>query len=123
MDRSATETADRIADLSGLTAAVARFVPALRFQDLTPEVLRISRRCVLDGLAVMLAGTEQPGMAPLARRGAVERHGRPRHGLGRHAARRGPRPALRPPDAPDGAAPRRGARPLRPGRERTRPAG
>jgi len=56
-----------MADLSGLTAAVARFVPALQFQDLTPEVLRISRRCVLDGLAVMLAGSEQPGMAPLAR--------------------------------------------------------
>src|SRR5687767_1532968 len=58
---------DRNSDLSGLTAAVARFVPALQFQDLTPEVLRISRRCVLDGLAVMLAGSEQPGMAPLAR--------------------------------------------------------
>src|SRR5688572_14351125 len=63
MDPNDTETAD----LTGLTAAVARFVPALRFQDLTPEVLRISRRCVLDGLAVMLAGSEQPGMAPLAR--------------------------------------------------------
>jgi 2-methylcitrate dehydratase PrpD len=53
--------------LTGLTAAVASFVPALRFDDLTPEVLRISRRCILDGLAVMLAGSEQPGMAPLER--------------------------------------------------------
>lgn len=49
--------------LSGLIDAVARFVPALRFSDLSPEMLRISRRCLLDGLAVMLAGYEQPGMA------------------------------------------------------------
>ena len=54
-------------DLSGLTAAVARFVPGLRFEDLGDEVLRISRRCILDGLGVMLAGSEQPGMAPLER--------------------------------------------------------
>jgi 2-methylcitrate dehydratase PrpD len=40
-------------------------VPALRFEHLGAEVLRISRRCILDGLAVMLAGSEQPGMAPL----------------------------------------------------------
>ena len=53
--------------LAGLTDAVARFVPALRFEDLTPEVLRVSRRCILDGFAVMLAGSEQPGMAPLER--------------------------------------------------------
>jgi 2-methylcitrate dehydratase PrpD len=67
MDRTAPrQTADND-ELSGLTAAVARFVPALRFEDLGSEVLRISRRCVLDGLAVMLAGSEQPGMAPLAR--------------------------------------------------------
>jgi 2-methylcitrate dehydratase PrpD len=54
-------------DLSGLTEAVVRFVVALRFGGLSPQVLRISRRCVLDGLAVMLAGSEQPGIAPLAR--------------------------------------------------------
>jgi 2-methylcitrate dehydratase PrpD len=40
-------------------------VPALRFGDLGEEVLRLSRRCILDGLAVMLAGSEQPGMTPL----------------------------------------------------------
>jgi 2-methylcitrate dehydratase PrpD len=60
-------TAADHSDLTGLTRAVARFVPALRFEDMPPEVLRISRRCILDGLAVMLAGTEQPGMAPLDR--------------------------------------------------------
>jgi 2-methylcitrate dehydratase PrpD len=54
-------------DLSGLTRSVARFVAALRFEDLGHEVVRISRRCILDGLAVMLAGSGQPGMEPLAR--------------------------------------------------------
>src|SRR5918997_3648233 len=53
--------------LSGLTAAIARFGPGLQFSDVGDEVLRISRRCILDGLAVMLAGTEQPGMEPLDR--------------------------------------------------------
>jgi 2-methylcitrate dehydratase PrpD len=51
--------------LTGMTEAAARFVAELRFEDLPAEALRISRRCVLDGLAVMLAGSEQPGMAPL----------------------------------------------------------
>jgi 2-methylcitrate dehydratase PrpD len=51
--------------LTGMTEAAARFVAELRFEDLPEEALRISRRCVLDGLAVMLAGSEQPGMAPL----------------------------------------------------------
>ncbi len=51
--------------LTGLTEAAARFVPALRFEDIGDEALRISRRCIVDGLAVMLAGSEQPGIAPL----------------------------------------------------------
>lgn len=38
----------------------------LRFSDLDSEVLSFSRRCVPDGLAVALAGSEPPGMAPLA---------------------------------------------------------
>lgn len=67
MDQTVAEAIPAHDDLSGLTKAVARFVPALRFADLGEEVLRISRRCILDGLAVMLAGTEQPGIEPLAR--------------------------------------------------------
>ena len=51
--------------LTGLTAATVRFVRTLTFDDLPPEVLRIARRCILDGLAVSLAGAEQHGMAPL----------------------------------------------------------
>jgi 2-methylcitrate dehydratase PrpD len=67
MDQKVTTKEPSHEQLSGLTEAVARFVPALRFEDLGDEILRISRRCILDGLAVMLAGTEQPGMAPLDR--------------------------------------------------------
>jgi 2-methylcitrate dehydratase PrpD len=67
MDQKAYPALGTHEALSGLTEAVARFVPALRFEDLNSEVLRISRRCILDGLAVMLAGSEQPGMVPLDR--------------------------------------------------------
>ena len=54
------------AHLTGLTQAAATFVATSKFEDLNGETLRIARRCVLDGLAVALAGTEQSGMAPLA---------------------------------------------------------
>jgi 2-methylcitrate dehydratase PrpD len=67
MDQKAYSALGAHEALSGLTDAVAGFVPALRFEDLNQEVLRISRRCILDGLAVMLAGSEQPGMAALDR--------------------------------------------------------
>ncbi|NNU80159.1 MmgE/PrpD family protein [Halovulum dunhuangense] len=52
-------------DLSGLTDAAVRFVAGLDFAQLSPEALHLSSRCIIDGLGVMLAGTEQPGMAPL----------------------------------------------------------
>ncbi|GAB4359448.1 MAG: MmgE/PrpD family protein [Kiloniellaceae bacterium] len=52
-------------DLSGLTAAAARFTAAVTFADLDAEVLHLSKRCLIDGLGVMLAGSEQPGMAAL----------------------------------------------------------
>ncbi len=45
-----------------LTAEAVDFTLRLEFSDLPDEALRIGRRCVLDGLAVMLAGTEQPAL-------------------------------------------------------------
>ena len=54
-------------ELSGLTEAAAAFAACHRFDDLDQETLHLARRCVLDGLAVALAGSEQPGMAPLRR--------------------------------------------------------
>ena len=42
-----------------LTREAAAFAARLSFDDIPAEALRIARRCVLDGLAVMLAGSEQ----------------------------------------------------------------
>lgn len=61
------------AQLEGLTAAAARFVATLRFEDIPAETLALGRRCVLDGLGVSLGGSEQRGMTPL--RTFIERQG------------------------------------------------
>ncbi len=53
--------------LTGLTDAVVAFVETMTFDQVQGEHLRIARRCVLDGLAVAVGGSRQPGMAPLAR--------------------------------------------------------
>lgn len=50
-----------------LTAAVVDFICRPAPDVPTGEHLRVARRCVLDGLAVALGGSQQPGMAPLAR--------------------------------------------------------
>lgn len=63
----ASETNEAYAHLSGLTAAASRFAAGLQFRDIPEDTLHLAKRCVIDGLAVALAGTEQPGMAPLAR--------------------------------------------------------
>lgn len=46
-----------------LTREAARFAANLRYEDVPDEALRVARRCVIDGLGVMLAGTEQPALA------------------------------------------------------------
>jgi 2-methylcitrate dehydratase PrpD len=56
---------DPFAHLSGLTQAASRFASELTFDGIDAETLRIARRCVLDGLAVALGGSEQHGMRPL----------------------------------------------------------
>jgi 2-methylcitrate dehydratase PrpD len=50
--------------LTGLTAAAARFTASLAFEQLGDSLV-VARRCILDGLGVALAGSEQHGMAPL----------------------------------------------------------
>ncbi|MEE4453081.1 MmgE/PrpD family protein [Novosphingobium resinovorum] len=50
-----------------LTNAVTQFITRADASALTGEHLRLARRCVLDGLAVALGGSQQPGMAPLGR--------------------------------------------------------
>lgn len=59
-------------DLSGLTDAAVRFVVGLEFAQLPEAALHLSSRCIIDGLGVALAGSEQPGMAPLDRFIAAE---------------------------------------------------
>jgi len=50
-----------------LTAAVVEFIRGMSPAALEGEHLRLTRRCILDGLAVSLGGSSQPGMAPLGR--------------------------------------------------------
>lgn len=44
---------------SHITLEVARFIEQMGFDELPDEVLRLGKRCVLDGLAVILAGSQQ----------------------------------------------------------------
>ncbi len=52
---------------TGLTRDAVDFIIGVGFDDMSDEALRIGRRCVLDGLAVMLAGTEQPALDVMGR--------------------------------------------------------
>jgi 2-methylcitrate dehydratase PrpD len=53
--------------LTGLTRAAIDYLQNSSFAAMDPEHLRLARRCVLDGLAVSLGGSEQHGMEPLRR--------------------------------------------------------
>lgn len=44
---------------SQITLEVARFIEQIGFDELPDEVVRLAKRCVLDGLAVILAGSQQ----------------------------------------------------------------
>ncbi len=55
------------AQTDSLTREAVEFAVDLKYEDLPAEALHLARRCVLDGLAVMLAGTEQPALAVLER--------------------------------------------------------
>ena len=48
-----------MSDAIGLTKDAAEFASRLSYKDIPEDALHIARRCVLDGLAVMLAGSEQ----------------------------------------------------------------
>jgi 2-methylcitrate dehydratase PrpD len=50
-----------------LTTEAAAFVSTLTFAALPPEVLRLARRCVLDGVAVSLAGSDHEALAVVRR--------------------------------------------------------
>jgi 2-methylcitrate dehydratase PrpD len=42
-----------------LTEAAARFAVAVKFADIPDEAIRIAKRCILDGIAVQIGGSEQ----------------------------------------------------------------
>ena len=50
-----------------LTKAAAEFAANLKYEDIPADALHIGRRCVPDGLAVMIGGTEQPALEVLDR--------------------------------------------------------
>ena len=54
-------------DAPSLTQQAATFAAKLSYDDLTEETLRLTRRCILDGLAVMIGGTEQAALDVLHR--------------------------------------------------------
>ncbi|WP_230293625.1 MmgE/PrpD family protein [Croceicoccus sp. Ery5] len=56
-----------MSDTKTLTSAITKFITTTGEDALEGEHLRLARRCVLDGLAVSLGGSQQPGMAPLGR--------------------------------------------------------
>ena len=47
-------------DETSATAAVVDFVRRARFTDFPSEALQIGKRCIIDGLGVLLAGSTQP---------------------------------------------------------------
>ncbi len=48
-----------------LAAVLARHIVALRFEDLPAEVVAATKLCILDTLSATLAGSTQPGIAPI----------------------------------------------------------
>jgi len=52
---------------TGVTKEAAAFVASLKFQELPDEALRIAKRCVLDGIGLMFAGSDQPCTAIVKR--------------------------------------------------------
>ncbi len=47
-------------DQGSATTAVVRFVVGARFAEFPPEAVAIAKRCIIDGLGVLLAGSTQP---------------------------------------------------------------
>ena len=49
----------KIPDVLKTTAAAAAFVENVRFADIPAEAMRIGTRCLLDGLGLFVAGSEE----------------------------------------------------------------
>jgi 2-methylcitrate dehydratase PrpD len=44
---------------TGITEEVANFVRNIRYEDFPPEVRHMAKRCIIDGIGVILAGSEE----------------------------------------------------------------
>jgi len=55
------------ADSASLTKDAVDFAVGLTYDAIPEDALKIARRCVLDGLAVMVGGSEQPALEVMAR--------------------------------------------------------
>jgi 2-methylcitrate dehydratase PrpD len=49
-----------MAENIGITEEIARFIVGLRYEAFTPEVLHVAKRCMIDGIGVILAGSSEP---------------------------------------------------------------
>jgi 2-methylcitrate dehydratase PrpD len=59
-----------------ITADAAAFIEKTRFEDIPEDAVRIARRCILDGLGLMVAGSAEHSVRILAAE-AVDQGGRP----------------------------------------------
>ncbi|MYM57591.1 MmgE/PrpD family protein [Thalassovita mangrovi] len=53
---------DAMTKHDSLTAEAASFASGLAYEDIPADTLHIAKRCIIDGLGVMLAGTEQEAL-------------------------------------------------------------
>jgi len=60
---------------NGVTREAAKFVASLTFDDIPDECIRLAKRCMIDGLGVMLAGSSEP-CAQVCRKYAISIGGR-----------------------------------------------
>ncbi|HEV7252739.1 MAG TPA: MmgE/PrpD family protein [Mesorhizobium sp.] len=51
---------------SGITSALCRFVEDVTYGDFPPGAVRVARRCVLDGLGLFVAGSDEASVVCLA---------------------------------------------------------
>ena len=58
--RPARYSSAPMADQDSATAAVVRFVVGARFAGFPADAVAIAKRCIIDGLGVLLAGSTQP---------------------------------------------------------------
>jgi 2-methylcitrate dehydratase PrpD len=57
------ERARRAAPIAGATSAVRRFISTTTLQGIPPEAIRLGKRCLIDGIGVILAGSTVRGSA------------------------------------------------------------